>query len=542
MLVFREGGRRVALRPLLEQLMAGCRRVRLGGHGDAVLGALLRAGELECALADAESPAAGIVGEATDALAATLLGGGFDGAVLSGLEGLSAAEIPEYGVVSAPEGFAYYALHPLDYADAVAGISAGFRASSRVVVVGIRNIGTTLGAVARAALATRGVAAERMTVRPVGHPWERETRFSAAERARVQAAVRGGAEFLVVDEGPGLSGSSFLSVAEALVAAGVPRENVTLLGSHAADPEKMRARDAAARWERFRYLSVASPTRLPQEHGEELSGGEWRRRFFPNEREWPASWTSFERRKFSSRDGRVLFKFEGFGRHGEAVWERGRVLAEADFSPAVREAGDGFLAYDFVAGTPLRAEDADESVLRRMAAYCAARVELMCVPAAETAGLEQLVAVNWREAFGHEISTPRLLVERAVIADGKMQPYEWVRANDGRSWKVDAAGHGDDHFFPGPTDIAWDLAGAIVEWQLDPAASSFFLAEYCRISGDDCSARLPGYLLAYALFRLGYCEMAADAMRGSEEEVRLRRDAERYRRFALQLGEVSVAA
>jgi hypothetical protein len=542
MLVFREGGRRVALRPLLEQLMAECRRVRLRRHGDAVLAALLRAGELECALADAGSPAAAIIAEATNSLAAALLGGGFDGAVLAELESLAAVDVPEYGVVSAPEGFAYYALHPLDYADAVAEISAGLRKSSGVMAVGIRSIGTTLSAVALAAFAARGLVAERMTVRPVGHPWKRETRFSAAERDRVQAAVRRGAQFFVVDEGPGVSGSSFLSIAEALVAAGVPRDQVTLLGSHAADPEKMRACDAVARWECFRYLSVAPPTRLPQQRGEELSGGEWRRRFFPNEREWPAIWTTFERRKFLSADGRMLLKFEGLGRYGEAVRERARVLAEAGFSPAVRDAGDGFLAYDFVVGAPMRAEALDESVLRRMAAYCAARSQLVSVPAAETAGLEQLVAVNWREAFGYEIAALQLMVERGVIADGKMQPHEWVRANDGKVWKMDGAGHGDDHFFPGPTDIAWDLAGGIVEWQLEPAAATFFLAEYRRISGDDCSERLPGYLLAYSLFRLGYCEMAADAMRGSEEEMRLRREAERYRRFARQLREGSVAA
>jgi hypothetical protein len=543
MLVFREGGRRVALRPLLEQLMAGCRRVRLGGHdADAALAALLRAGGLECALADLGSPAAAVVAEATDALAAPLLSGGFDGAVLARLEGLAAADIPEHGLISAPEGFAYYALHPLDYVDAVAGMSAGSRESSGVMVVGIRSIGTTLSAVARAAFTARGVAAERMTVRPVGHPWERETRFSVAERERVRAAVRRGAQFLVVDEGPGLSGSSFLSVAEALLAAGVPRESVTLLGSHAANPSRMRARDAAARWECFGYLSVAPPTRLPQARGEELSGGEWRRRFLPDEREWPASWTSFERRKFLSADGHTLLKFEGLGRYGEAVRERARVLADAGFSPALRDAGNGFLAYDFVCGTPMRAEDADESLLRRLAAYCAARAERMRTSAAETAGLEQLVVVNWREAFGHEIAAPRLLVERPVIADGRMQPHEWVRANDGKLWKTDAAGHGDDHFFPGPTDIAWDLAGTMVEWQLEPAAASFFLAEYHRISGDDCSARLHGYLLAYSLFRLGYCEMAAEAIRGSEEEIRLRREAERYRRFARESREVSVAA
>ncbi len=36
--------------------------------------------------------------------------------------------------------------------------------------------------------------------------------------------------------------------------------------------------------------------------------------------------------------------------------------------------------------------------------------------------------------------------------------------------------------------------------------------------------------------------MAADAMRGSEEEVRLRRDAARYRRYARNAREISVAA
>ena len=36
--------------------------------------------------------------------------------------------------------------------------------------------------------------------------------------------------------------------------------------------------------------------------------------------------------------------------------------------------------------------------------------------------------------------------------------------------KVDAAAHGDDHGFPGPVDVAWDLAGAVVEWELGGAA------------------------------------------------------------------------
>ena len=540
MLVFRDGGRRVALRPLLEQLVTSCRRARAGDDHEAWLAGLLRAGELECGLADAESAEAARVARVTDALADALLGSPFDASVLTRLESLSPESLPNAAMLSVPEGFAYYALHPLDYSDAVAALPQ----PARVVVVGIRSIGTTLSAAARAAFTRRGVSAERITVRPTGHPWDRETRLSP-EQERLIAGAGRNAHFVVVDEGPGLSGSSFLSVAEALAAAGVPRERITLLGSCASqsvDASRMRARDAAARWARFRYVSVAPPSRLPRECGVELSGGEWRRHFLPGDAEWLASWTAFERRKFLARDGGRIFKFEGLGHYGEAVRERSRALAQMGFSPAVADAGDGFAAYQFVTGIPLRAADANEEVLRRIAAYCAARAKHLRVPAAETAALTQLITVNWREAFGEEVTAPALAVERPVIADARVQPHEWVRAADGTIWKADAASHGDDHFFPGPTDIAWDLAGAIIEWELDAESAAFLLSEYRRRSRDDAEARLPGYLLAYALFRLGYCEMAADAMRGSPEEPRLRRDAARYRRYAQGLRENSVAA
>ena len=540
MLVFRDGGRRTALRPLLHMLVASCRRALECGDREAVVGALLRAGESECALADAESGRAGVVARATDRLADALLLGTLGNSPLSGREDLDAHDLPEWGVVSSPEGFAYYALHPLDHADAVAKMQMR---ASRVAVVGIRSIGTTLSAVARAALARRGITASRMTVRPTGHPWDRETKFSAEEMGWVEEQSRQGASFLVVDEGPGLSGSSFLSVAEALAGAGVAAERITLLGSHAAEPARMCARDAAARWAKFQFESVEAASRLPEERGEEISGGEWRRRLLSwDVEEWPASWTAFERQKFLSRDGRRIFKFDGLGHYGEAVRERARVLADLGFSPRVDAAGDGSSAYEFIPGTALRVSAANEDVLRRMAAYCAARAEAMRVDSVDVSGLAQVIEVNGREAFGDEMIAPRLAVERPVIADGRMQPHEWVRGADGAIWKTDSAGHGDDHFFPGPTDIAWDLAGAMVEWEMDAAAAGFFLEEYRRLSGDDAERRIAAYSLAYSLFRLGYSQMAADAMRGSEEEARLRRDAERYRRRARGLREVRVAA
>jgi hypothetical protein len=44
------------------------------------------------------------------------------------------------------------------------------------------------------------------------------------------------------------------------------------------------------------------------------------------------------------------------------------------------------------------------------------------------------------------------------------------------------------------------------------------------------------------MFRLGYCKMAADAMQGSDEETRLRRDYERYRAIAAQMKNRAAAA
>ena len=497
MLVFRDGRRRVAVRTLHEQLQGRCHRAAWGGGG-AVLDALLRAGELECGLADAGAAAAAEIARLTDELAEALV----SGRASRGLPAALAGELPETITISVPEGFAYYALHPLDYAEAMAARAGG---DVRAVVVGIRSIGTTVSAVARAALAQRGCAAERFTVRPAGHPWDRVVEFSEDELRVLRE--RRDAEFVVVDEGPGLSGSSFLAVAEALERAGVARARITLFGSHTVDAARLCTRDATQRWARFRFEAVASPRRVPQ-------GREWRCE--------QTGWRQFERRKYLSPDGRTLFKFEGLGRYGDAVVARARALAEEGFSPAVEPVSDGFAAYEFVPGRPMRAEELDEDMIRRMAEYCAARARLFPAEDVSTETLAELVAVNAREGLGGEVSA-ELAVERPVIADGKMQPHEWIREG-GKVWKTDGASHGDDHFFPGPTDIAWDLAGASVEWRMSTAAEATLLAEYGRLSGDDARGRMAGWKAAYALFRLGYCEMAASA-----GEEGMKEEAERYR-------------
>jgi hypothetical protein len=239
-----------------------------------------------------------------------------------------------------------------------------------------------------------------------------------------------------------------------------------------------------------------------------------------------------ERIKFLSRDGRRLFKFEGLGHFGADTKQRARVLADAGFAPAAVECADGYICYERHPGMPATRGEICQTLLDRMAEYCAFRAEEMAVPSAGTEELARMLQWNLQEEFGCELPPPEELeIRRPLVPDGHMQPHEWLLTSRG-VLKADATSHGDDHFFPGPTDVAWDLAGAVVEWELLPPAREYLLERYHRLSGDDAGPRLPGFLRAYTAFRLGYCRMAAEALSGTVEEERLLRDYRRYRALA----------
>src|SRR6185437_10657914 len=102
--------------------------------------------------------------------------------------------------------------------------------------------------------------------------------------------------------------------------------------------------------------------------------------------------------------------------------------------------------------------------------------------------------------------------------------------------------HGDDHFFPGPTDIAWDLAGLIVEWSLDGDGSRVVLDEYSRIARDNAWPRLPNYLVAYCAFRMGFSVSAAQSLTDSAEQQRFGKEARHYREKLGNLLHTSIAA
>ena len=528
MLVFRPGRRARPGNALLRALLSLVRDLNAPSAAPPaglMLEALLRCGELECGLTDIDSPDAATVAVATNTLAELLLSSP-PTVPLSQLIGrLACVGPPEQIAVSDPEGFAYYALHPLRYAELAGALPLNSR---HVAVVGIRSIGTTLSAVVAAALRRRGVAAERITVRPQGHPFERRTEFSFGNRLWLAAQRARRAEFLVVDEGPGLSGSSFLSVGDALLQAGVPRNSITFLCAAQPDPSRLRARDAARRWPQFRSYAIRQSA-PPADASADFGGGLWRKHLFDLACNWPGSWVSMERSKFLSRDGYQFFKFEGLGHYGVKVAERARALADAGFAPDCEDAAEGYLAYAREPALPATRMDLCPALLDRLAEYCAFRGTAFLEPSVNLEELRAMAAWNLREEFGapYQPRAVDLEIVRPVVADGRMQPHEWLLTQRG-ILKVDGASHGDDHFFPGPADIAWDLAGAITEWDLGDDAANYLVRRYAELSGDRPQRRLPAWLQAYTAFRLGYCKMAAESLAGSAEEERLLRDYRRY--------------
>jgi hypothetical protein len=158
--------------------------------------------------------------------------------------------------------------------------------------------------------------------------------------------------------------------------------------------------------------------------------------------------------------------------------------------------------------------------------------------AAEPHFLLEMTRTNILESLGPDWAGSVAELERqsrsfgdipAIAGDARVLPHEWLRTPDG--WlKADTLDHHADHFYPGPADIAWDVAGFGVEFGLGEAAiTDFALA----VGGPILPARLPFYRTAYLAFRLGYTTLAAETLAGSADGRRMARLADRYRQ-ALQ--------
>jgi histidinol-phosphate phosphatase family protein len=459
------------------------------------------------------------------------------------LDRAAAMPLPEVIPCSVPEGFAYYALHPECYI-AAAERFASDQARGRAVCLGLRTIGAPLSGVVAAVLQRHGWAVESYTVRPRGHVFDRKLLLDPSLATRIGAA----AWCLIVDEGPGLSGSSFAGAAATAISLGVPRERVALFPSWRTDGARLRSAPARRLWPTLARYTVEPPelgmtARLAETAGahavEELSAGRWRTRCLPASR-WPAVQPQHERAKYlvQATPPRV-FRFAGLGRYGDARRARAEWLASHGMTPPPLELVDGYLATEWlVPGRPPEAAAAPP--IAWIARYLALLESQPDVPAGTSP--DELLAVaryNIQEGLGEQWAdrataglkqAGHLLDGRAVRHDGRMLPHEWV-VSAGSVCKTDALDHHDDHFYPGPANVAWDLAGAEIELGLDRSRRHALLARYAELSGDEQAARrLPFYRVLYLATRLGYSTLAAGSTAGSDDGRRFKQLSQRYRR------------
>jgi hypothetical protein len=542
MWVYGDRSRRAKPRQALRALTATLRDVESAPSGperhDRLTAAFLHAGELAQGIADAEfqakgeddaSPAQEAALALLVALARKLAASAWSGFVSIGpptsaeLMALALSAMPEEVELKTPEGHAFYAVLPEAYLKAAAEKPW----DAPPLVIGVRSIGAGLGALVAAVTN----AAKLVTLRPTGHPFRREVRVSEALR---QALARHRGPFAVVDEGPGLSGSSFGAVADLLEELGVEAERIVFLPSHAADPGPEALPEMQARWASAAKRPATFEASIEDEPLagwfedltgpitaiEELSGGAWATR----RGDKPPTHPMLERRKFklTTDKGTWLAKFAGLGDLGQAKFARSRTLFRAGAGAEPLGVRRGFLVERWVeglAGPQVNREGLVEHVGR----YIGLRALAFPAEAEEGASLEDLAVmtrVNVAELKGQAAADalpapPMTAKARPIHVDGRLHRWEWITTGDERLIKTDALDHSCGHDLVGCQDVAWDVAGARIELELDDAE----VERLCAAVAGVCDRKVDRDLLAF--FDLAYPAFQAGlwSLAGNEAQV-----------------------
>lgn len=489
--------------------------------------ALISAGQLAQALADIQFEDCGL-DDLTDlqdaamafvvAVARRLYAGGALAEVAAARDRLAAQALPAQLTCRVPEGYAFYAVYPEAYVLAATELAW----ERPPLVIGLRSIGTSLAGVVAAA--TGGSA---ISLRPHGHPFDR--RITASDRLKARVSAHAG-PFAIVDEGPGLSGSSFAAAAEFLEEHGAAADKVVWMPSHGGDPgdageARHRARWSSARRQVRTLDDLLQGTSIEARFGdligsvqevEDISGGAWRRAW-PGEA--PPVTPILERRKFRilADAGEFIARFAGLGVAGEAKWTRAAVLHRAGFCAEPVALRDGLLLERWCEGEPLDLQADRDALLCWLGGYLRFRSETF--PGADDAGappdaVREMALYNARE-LGEAEAAARLetiltddalsrMPRRPVHVDGRLHAWEWRRTSTGFC-KLDALDHSASHDMVGAQDIAWDVAGAQVEFGLSADEAAILAA---AAGADAAAVRL--LAPCYAAFQGGLFKLVGD--------------------------------
>jgi hypothetical protein len=457
-------------------------------------------------------------------------------------ETLHSVTWPNVVALRVPEGYAYYGLFPESYAHAVAEWAERTK-PARVLCLGLRSIGTSLSAIAAGALRLRGFHARSWTLRPRGDPFDRRIDLAPELVAALEPAA---CWILIVDEGPGLSGSSMTATAAAMSAVGVADDRIIFVPSWRPSADRFVSRSATARWVRhaavvpsfdavYRTLTAEG---ILRNDAIDISAGQWRASFHVPQ-PWPAVQPQHERRKYLMRGNtRSIARFAGLGTYGHVALQRAQELSDHRWTAPPVTLRRGFLDSVAVTGRPMRITDISDGFLRHATRYIAwLRTHASHQNVARIEPLAEMLRTNVRETCGDEFlaavetlcQDAAAFAEPATAVDARLMPYEWLSFDNG--WmKTDALDHYRDHFFPGCCDSAWDVAGLLVEFDIDDRSALTVIEEYAKETADtQIAKRLPFYRAAYTAFRAAYCAMAGSTLSGTDDGNRFVHQYGKYR-------------
>lgn len=281
------------------------------------------------------------------------------------------------------------------------------------------------------------------------------------------------------------------------------------------------------------------------EEWRDISGGNWRALRYDNAQDWPPSHRQMEKLKFlaTAADHSWHVKFAGLSRNDAQKVIRGSLLHEAGFTPPVTGMCHGFLVEEWIDGRPIETAGMHKhEILARIGSYLAFRARHLPAPhgGASFETLCRMAATNVEEAAGVD-AAERLawimqqknhLVRhlRPVNTDNRLHRWEWLATDDGRLLKTDALDHNGAHDLIGCQPIAWDMAGACVEFDLSTSERDRLV----EIVIADTDANLDDGILAvfeaaYLGFQIGLWSMAS-ASEGSSERARIERTLSHYLR------------
>ena len=418
-------------------------------------------------------------------------------------------DLPGQVEIRLPEGYAFYALRPEAYALAARQL----KLNGEPRVIGLRSIGTGLACMTAAALN----AAPPVTLRPVNDPFGRQPCID--DELAINLLV-GDPHLVIVDEGPGLSGSSFGGVADWLDERGVPTERIAFLPGHSNPLGPQASARHRERWSGAQrpvvgldepptgeIEAIVGPLSAPLL---DLSSGRWRPLWCASENDWPAIDPTWERRKFlaQSTAGKWLVKWAGLGAIGERKLALARQLTPW-ISQVAGLTGGWLISHWHDDAVPTRPS------MGELTAYLELRASITAAgPGATLDTLATMVRRNV-PAFSNWAPDLRTLDPRPVCTDNRMAAQEWLRLPSGQLLKADALDHHQSHDLVGCQDIAWDVAGAITELDLGRDE-----AEQLRAALEVPPDLLAFTLIAYRAFRIGAHRMSAASLDHWPDEQR----------------------